>query len=256
MYILPKTHLPLIIAHRGESYDALENTLSAINLAWQRVADGVEIDVRLSKDNKIIVIHNRKIKSTSRKNVLVKSQTLEYLKKLDVGRTRKSKLNSEKIPTLNEVLLTVPSNKYLFIEIKCGIEIIPYLKIVLGQSHIDSDQIKLIGFGLAKMSVIKNNFPEYEVFLNKRIHGGKIFPGKSLWDNLILKLKLNALDGLNVSYTKVLNSEVIEKFKFNKLKIFVWTINDSDAALQLKYLGVDGIMSDRSGWIRNQLSRL
>jgi glycerophosphoryl diester phosphodiesterase len=50
---------PLIIAHRGESHDAPENTLAAIELAWGRGADAVEIDVHLTKDNKVVVIHGR-----------------------------------------------------------------------------------------------------------------------------------------------------------------------------------------------------
>ncbi|MCH9029392.1 MAG: glycerophosphodiester phosphodiesterase, partial [Bacteroidetes bacterium] len=49
----------LIIAHRGESYDAPENTFASINLAWKRDADGVEIDVKLTKDEKIVLIHDK-----------------------------------------------------------------------------------------------------------------------------------------------------------------------------------------------------
>ena len=48
----------LIIAHRGESYDAPENTLSAINLAWEYGADAIEVDIRISKDRQIVVFHD------------------------------------------------------------------------------------------------------------------------------------------------------------------------------------------------------
>ena len=248
------SHLPLLIAHRGESCDAPENTLSAINLAWERGADGIEIDVHLTKDNQIVVIHNSRTKIISGKRLRIKTHTLEKLKTLDMGKTRKNNWNTERIPTLNEVLSTVPPEKYIFIEIKCGIGIIPYLKQVLMHTHLKTDQIKIIGFGFNKMTEIKKNFAQYEVFLNRRIGTGKLFYGKSYWDNLITKLKQSSLDGLNLSYTKSLNVKLVEKFKLNKLKIFIWTVNNPNKALRLISLGVDGFMSDRSGWIRKMVT--
>jgi len=251
--LLYKADLPLIIAHRGESYDAPENTLSAINLAWERGADGCEIDVQLTKDNQIVVIHNKRTKMTSGKSLRIKSHTLQKLKSMNVVSKINNKRFTESIPSLNEVLLTVPPHKYLFIEIKCDIKIIPHLKKVLSSSQLNSNQIKIIGFGLNKMTVIKKNFQEFEVFLNRRVNAGKVFSGKSYWDNLIKKIKLASLDGLNISYTKSLNINVLEKFKLNKLKMYVWTINNPKRALRLISIGVNGFMSDRSGWIKEKI---
>jgi len=242
-----------IIAHRGESRDAPENTLSAINLAWQRGADGVEIDVHLTRDNQIAVIHNSRTKIISGKSFPIKSRTLEKLKSVNVGRKIGKKWNFERIPTLYEVLITVPTDKYLFIEIKCGVEIIPHLKQVLSHTHLQTNQIKIIGFGLEKMAEIKKHFAEYEVFLNRRITLAKVISSRSYWDNLISKLKKTSLDGVNLSYTKSLNTKLVEKFRQNKLKIFVWTVNNPRKALRLIGLGVDGFMSDRAGWIEEKI---
>lgn len=249
-----KTNLPFIIAHRGESVEAPENTLSAINLAWASGADGVEIDVHLTRDKQIVVIHNSRTKLISGKRFRIKSSTLENLKSLDIGRTISKKYYSERIPTLNEVLLTVPPGKYIFIEIKCGVEIIPYLNQVLRHTHLSIDQIIIIGFGLNKMTEIKKNFPEYEVFLNRRISLGKVFSRRSYWQNLIIKLKQSSLDGLNLSYTKSFNIKLVEMFKQNNLKIFIWTVNNPKKAIRLISLGVDGFMSDRAGWIRKEVN--
>ena len=250
---LQKTNLPLIIAHRGESGEAPENTLSAINLAWARGADGVEIDVHLTRDYQIVVIHNSRTRLISGKRHRIKSSTLEKLRSLDIGRTIGKKYYSERIPTLNEVLLTVPPGKYIFIEIKCGVEIIPYLIQVLKLTHLRIDQIKIIGFGFNKMTELKKNFPVYEVFLNRRISLGKVFSRRSYWQNLIIKLKKSSLDGLNLFHTKTINFKLVEMFKQNKLKIFIWTVNNPKKALRLISLGVDGFMSDRSGWIRKEV---
>lgn len=172
-----------------------------------------------------------------------------------MGKTRKNNWSTERIPTLNEVLLTVPHEKYIFIEIKCGIGIIPHLKRVLMHTRLKTDQIKIIGFGFNKMTELKKNFAQYEVILNRRTNIGNAFSGKYYWDNLITKLKQSSLDGLNLSYTKSLNVKLVEKFKLNKLKIFIWTVNNPNKALRLISIGVDGFMSDRSGWIRKMVTQ-
>jgi len=79
------TDKPLIIAHRGESHDAPENTMAAINLTWERDALVVEIDVQLSKDKKLVVIYDLNTKRFAGLYKNVKDQTLKELRKLDVG---------------------------------------------------------------------------------------------------------------------------------------------------------------------------
>src|SRR5438445_6957075 len=108
-----------IIAHRGASYDAPENTLASVKLAWEQKADAVEIDVHLSKDGSIVVIHDANTSKVAGVRKRVSDQTLAELKGLDVGRWKGPKWASERIATLDEVLATVPERKRLFIEIKC-----------------------------------------------------------------------------------------------------------------------------------------
>ena len=78
----------LFIAHRGESYDAPENTLAAINLAWERDADAVEVDVHLSRDGKIVVIHDNNTWKFNEKNKRVRDQTFEELQQIDIGKLK------------------------------------------------------------------------------------------------------------------------------------------------------------------------
>ena len=125
----------IIIAHRGESYEAPENTIASINLAWERGADAVEIDVQLSKDDEIVVIHDTDTFRTGRRDKNIRDQTLEELQQLDVGVYKGKAYKNEKIPTISQVLDTIPEGKKLFVEIKCGKEIIPPLRnIVSSQS--------------------------------------------------------------------------------------------------------------------------
>src|SRR3954468_1570566 len=152
-----------IIGHRGASFDAPENTLAAVQLAWQQGADAVEVDVHLSSDGKIVVIHDPNTRKLAGVNRKVARQTLAELRALDVGRRKGRAWVGEKIPTLEEVLATVPRGKRLFIEIKCGPEIVPELAPVLHRSGCPPEQLVFIGFSFPTMRWLKREFPEMEV---------------------------------------------------------------------------------------------
>src|SRR5688500_19564502 len=74
-----------IIAHRGASYDAPENTLAAMKLAWEQKADAIELDLWLSKDGKIVVLHDSNTKRLGGTTNHVAQQTWDELQRIDVG---------------------------------------------------------------------------------------------------------------------------------------------------------------------------
>src|SRR5688572_9852909 len=114
-----------IIAHRGASFDAPENTLAAVHLAWKQNADAVEVDVQFSKDGHIVVIHDDNTGKTAGVRRKVSAQALAELKSLDVGAWKHMKWAGERIPTLAEVFAVIPTGKRLFVEFKCGPECVP-----------------------------------------------------------------------------------------------------------------------------------
>ena len=110
----------LVWAHRGASKYAPENTLPAFQKAIEMGADGIELDVQMTKDNQCIVIHDETVKRVSNGTVWVKDSTLEELRQFDYskGFTEYGKV---RIPTLEEVLqLVVPSGLTINIELKTG----------------------------------------------------------------------------------------------------------------------------------------
>src|SRR5262245_53293376 len=109
-----------IIAHRGASADAPENTAAAFKLAVEGGADAFEGDYYLTKDGKIICIHDNNTKRTTGVDGKVPQMTLAELRKLDAGSWKGSKFGGEKLPTLSEALALVPAGKKTFVEIKCG----------------------------------------------------------------------------------------------------------------------------------------
>src|SRR4030095_10823194 len=140
-----------IIAHRGASHDAPENTLAAVKLAWAQGADEVEVDVQFSKDGHVVVIHDDDTRKTTGVAKRVRDQALAELRRLDVGRWKDPKWAGERIPTLAEVLATIPSGKRLFVEIKCGPGCIPALAEDFRRSGRKPAQVVLIGFELDTM---------------------------------------------------------------------------------------------------------
>jgi glycerophosphoryl diester phosphodiesterase len=154
---------PHIIAHRGESFNAPENTLAAINLAWERGAEAVEIDIQFSKDRELVVIHDTDTKRLAGIDKKVVDQTLEELKKLDVGVWKDIQFKDEKIPTLKEVLDTIKNGKRLIIEMKSGPETISILKPTLQETQLLPEQIEIIGFDLDAVALAKEEFPDNKV---------------------------------------------------------------------------------------------
>ena len=120
-----------IVGHRGASYDAPENTLASIRLAWQQQADAVEFDVWQSKDGQIVLLHDKDTKRTAGVEGKVDERTYAELSRLDVGSWKSPEFAGEKIATLSEALKLTPAGKRVFIEVKCGPEVVPELKRVL-----------------------------------------------------------------------------------------------------------------------------
>lgn len=237
-----------LVAHRGASRLAPENTLASVNLAWELNADAVEVDVYLSKDNRIVVIHDRSTKRTAGVDFTVKETLSDELKKLDVGAFKSPDYKGEKIPFLIEVIRTVPERKKLFVEIKCGPEILPVLKEVIDGSGKKSC-IVIISFDYDTVSQCKAlmlDIPAYWLCGTER-RKNRYVPHSA---DLINMVKKRNLDGLNVQYRGV-TEEFVKAVKSSGLELYVWTVNSLEEAKRLRDLGVDGITTDRPGWIRD-----
>ncbi len=114
---------PRIVAHRGNSSVAPENTLAAIKSAIAVGADSVEIDVHATKDGEIIVMHDDTVNRTTNGTGSISRMTLEEIRELDAGSKKSTRYKGEQVPTLREVLLETKGKANLIIELKqVGIE--------------------------------------------------------------------------------------------------------------------------------------
>ncbi|MGD9489473.1 MAG: glycerophosphodiester phosphodiesterase [Calditrichaceae bacterium] len=244
----------MIIAHRGASYLAPENTMAAINLAWEGDADAIEVDVHLSKDNVIVVIHDENTLRTGGRDSLVADQTLKELKQLDFGVYKDKKWAGERIPTLDEVVRTVPKNKTVFIEIKCGKEIIPVLENEIYNSGLLAEQVVIIGFDRDVMRELKKALPEFIVLLlfemEKESISGRWVPDI---DEMLLQAKNAGMDGLDVLGCEYVDDDFARKVKSHDMKLYVWTVDHPQEARRLIDAGVDGITTNRPKWLKAKL---
>ncbi|NQT14436.1 MAG: glycerophosphodiester phosphodiesterase, partial [Planctomycetes bacterium] len=153
-----------IIAHRGASHSAPENTLSAVNLAWQRGAGAVEFDVWLTHDGRIVALHDETTERTTGKDWNVAEKTFAQLRALDAGSWKDPTWAGEKIPSLAELLATVPDGKRVFIEIKDEARLVPELERVVRASGKRPEQTVVISFDFAAVQAAKKRMPELCVY--------------------------------------------------------------------------------------------
>jgi glycerophosphoryl diester phosphodiesterase len=185
----------------------------------------------------------------------VKDQTLEELRKLDAGSWKDPKFAGEKIPTLAEAIATIPDGKRMFIEIKCGPEVLEPMKRVLAESGKKPVQLTIIGFNLETMRQAKALFPEHQVYwLASPKEDKKTGTLTSVpVAELVAKAKDARMDGLNLSSKFPIDAAYVKTVHEAGLKFFVWTVDDAAVAKSLLAAGVDGITTNRPAWLREQL---
>lgn len=253
---MTSTSVGEIIAHRGASHDAPENTLAAIRLAWRQQADAVEIDIHLSADDQIVVIHDDTTARTAGGgDRRVAELTLAELKQLDAGLWKAPQFAGERIPTLGEVLATIPDGKRLFIEIKAGAEILPVLVRELQTRRAIRAQAAIIGFNHDCVAQAKKLLPEHKVYWVVQLGPDKrTRQVDAPADELIQKVRAAHLDGLNVGNSPALDPAFVNDVKRAGLELFVWTVNNLEKAREYRGLGVNGITTDRPGELRKSMA--
>jgi len=248
-------NLPLIIGHRGASREAPENTLESFCLAWKLGADGIEADFRLTADGQIVCMHDETTARTTGVDLRTADTTLKELRQLDAGLWKGAAWSGVIIPTLTEVLAAIPYHTWLFIEIKSGPEIIAPLERVLQASGLTPERIRLLSFSAPLIEELKQRLPGWRAcwLCDYR---------RSLWKNLwrpsreevLDTLLRTGADGLASANRAFLDRDFVEMLKRLGREIHVWTVDRLPAAQQLCDLGVDSIMTNRPGRLRQKLS--
>ena len=220
-----------LIAHRGWSGKAPENTVSAIKLALEEPKiDSIEIDVHLTKDGVPVVIHDAKVDRTTNGSGYVKEKTSAEIKTLDAGSWFSPLFAQEQIPTLDEVLALTVGRKKLLIELKqaagsyAGLE----EKVVeLIQKHTAEAHCHLISFDHKSLKTCMKFDPQVECTL--------VLSGSPL----LLIDQINEIGASAVSLNhEYVDQEMVDSLNRNGTAIVVWTIDQKLEADRI--LALDG----------------
>lgn len=231
-----------IIAHRGASYIAPENTVAASKLAWSLKADAVETDIYLTKDNKVICSHDGTTKRTTGQDLKISETPYSVLADLDAGSWKSAEYKGEKLPLLEDLIRVMPKGKELVVEIKCGPEVLPFLKKIIDK-YKKNRSFTFIAFDLKTITETKKTFPPnpcYWLCSNKELlaqNFGAIAPAN--------------LEGLSLSWN-IIDADVMKKAESMNLEVYTWTVDNPDEAKRLVSLGVKGITTNRPGWLEEQ----
>jgi glycerophosphoryl diester phosphodiesterase len=241
-----------IIAHRGASADAPENTLAAIHLAWQQGADAAEIDVQLTADGQLVAIHDETMLRTGGVDWAVKDRTFAELKTLDVGSWKSPQFAGQRIPTLAEVLDIVPPGKRLFIEVKCGVEAIPELVRVLSAAKTAREQTVLIGLDVDTIVAVKRALSDrIACWVTEQFAcTSPTSPIHPTTAELIERALAAKLDGLDINNLVERPAGDIGQVTRAGLQAYVWTVNSAERAAWHQAEGIHGITTDAPGRMR------
>jgi len=247
----------LIVAHRGASYDAPENTIAAYKLAMEQGADAFEGDYWLGAGGHILCLHDGDTKRVSGKKLSVTKGPFKELRALDVGSWKDAKWSSERIPTFEECLAVVPAGKKFFVELKSGPEVVGPIKNALEKSSISPEQIVFISFHDDAVAECKRQIPHIKAlwlcgFKQKKDSDKK--PPTA--EEVAATLKRINADGLDAeAVPEYLDAAFLKRLADLGCKEFsVWTVDDPKVAKFYADLGAWSITTNRPGWLRSQLA--
>jgi len=238
---------PLILGHRGASADAPENTVQSCMLAFLQGAGGIEIDLRLTKDRQLAVIHDSSLTRTGGVPLRVADSTMAKLRSVDVGGWMGEGFSGARVPTLEEIVSLVPEGGKLFIEIKSGAEILPVLAQQLAKGSLKSDQVRILSFDLDVLAAAKESLSKWQrvmLFERKSIaQRNPLLPDVPMMKRLASNVGVVgvALDRRGVLSEKYVASKILKA----GLELHVWTVNRRSDFNQLAKLGVTSVMTDR-----------
>ncbi len=239
LFLQPRSQ-PLVIAHRGSSAQAPENTLAAFNLAAEQEADAIELDVDLTRDGHVVVMHDATIDRTTDGHGRVNDLTLEEIRRVNAGAWKSDEFKGERVPLLAEVLEAVGQRLLINIEVKgmslrgAGLE---QEVAALVEQHELLDRVIISSFNPLALRRVKQANPRLACGL-LQAPDSPIF----LRDAWLTPL----IPGLNARHPHFsqVNKAVVDRVHARGLVVNVWTVNQTGIARAMIQAGVDGMIGD------------
>lgn len=242
LYLVSQSHFPLIIAHRGASAHAPENTLPAFDTAIKFHADAVEIDLRLSKDSQFVVIHDASVERTTNGEGKVNELLLKEIKQLDAGSKFSKEFKGVTIPTLAEALAILDTNNLMIIELKTTGEDIERRALAVIDRSGKRKQVILKSFypdAIERFFRLAPDIPRIYVFAFHLPSLNFTFGTVPRFENIF---------AIPATYLQVHRYAVTQSFvqsaQEKNYRVIVWGVDTEEVMKEMIALGVDGIETD------------
>lgn len=224
---------PLVIAHRGASGTRPENTLAAFRRAAELGAPMVELDVQLTRDREVVVIHDLTLDRTTDGSGPVHERTLAEIERLDAGAWFDPAFRGERVPTLTQVLAAIPSS--------VNVELKP-----IGDDGLEPRALAAVEASGALGRVVFSSFdPEALVRLRQLSPVAEV---AVLWDEGPLPEALRLAERVGARALHLRNKwvtpDTLSLAASSGLPIRVWTVNDAAEFHRLAAVGVNGVFTD------------
>jgi len=234
-----------IIAHRGASGYAPENTMSAFQTALKMGADAIEVDVQQTSDGKIIIIHDDTLDRTTNGTGKVAEKSYKELQSLDAGSWFNPKFFGERIPLLQDFFELIYKKVHAIIEVKYGSSVYPDIEknvIALIQSYKLMDSVIVSSSRITVLQTFYSLLPALKL--------GKVLTPKEHWRSLFLLNPISTKQDLTAIIKEIhphwsfIDAEFMEWARLAGMTVCPWTINTIIKAKAVAERGVQGVITN------------
>lgn len=243
---------PLIVAHRGASFDAPENTLAAFKLAWEQGADAIEADFRLSRDGRLVCIHDASTTNVASEIRNIHESDWADLRSVDVGSWKDVQFSSERMPSLAEVLATAPEGKLVFIELKEDPALVERFLSELEETDFPTSQLRVISFEPSIIKGLETQRPELitSLLVSFQFRSGAWTPDLN---TVLTRAKQVGADAVSLGAKGPLCLPYVQELRKAGLGVHVWTVDQPPLARAFAMIGIDSITTNTPALIRESL---
>ncbi len=231
-------NMPRVIAHRGASGLAPENTFASIELASKLGARSVEIDVMITADDKCVICHDHNVRRCTDGSGKVRLKSLQEIQNLDAGSWFSKEFSDQKIPTLAQAMSLISK-----LDMSVNLEIkpldgwqVPTAEIVceeLTKLQNSLPPLLISSFNIEALQVVQKMLPDIPIgYLSDTLPHN--------WQQ-----RLNAVNAASLHMDcDFITQEIVKNVHDEGIKLLTYTLNDPDRAKEFLDWGVDGIITD------------
>jgi glycerophosphoryl diester phosphodiesterase len=237
---------PLIIGHRGAAGEAPENTLASFRLAVEQGCDGVELDVHLTKDGKLAVIHDGTLDRTTTGTGAVADLTAEEIRQADAGSKFHTCFAGEKVPLLEEVFDLLPAEMLINVEIKSGHPALPATLVALLKEKNRQETVVISSFDHKILRTVKDLDPGLRI--------GLLYAANVV-DHCALALSTGTdVYSLHPEQMLIGRADIAQAVA-SSLQVYPWTADGEGEMLRLIKAGASGIITNFPGRLRSVIAK-